>query len=158
MPHIFILSFLTEDQFVLDRNNYFHTIELVRNRLHYYGKQDIHLVKLEKFFAIEDRTKPEQREQSRAPICSAFDSCTNDVFLLEADGMTDLAYEKDGSFLQGKANGEEICLAKGREEAEQEYLEKTLQAAREMLLEGDSVEKVCRIQKLTEQQVRRCFS
>lgn len=72
--------------------------------------------------------------------------------------MTDLAYEKDGSFLQGKANGEEICLAKGREEAEQEYLEKTLQAAREMLLEGDSVEKVCRIQKLTEQQVRRCFS
>ncbi|MCQ2125491.1 MAG: hypothetical protein MJZ25_15040 [Fibrobacter sp.] len=64
--------------------------------------------------------------------------------------MTDLAYEKEGSYLQGKADGEDI----GRKEERQKALSEKLQAAREMLREGDSVEKVCRILKLTEEQVK----
>lgn len=150
-------------------------MELVRNRKFYYDKLDINLVELEKFFAIEDRTPLEQRERSRRADMLrlfreiledkeiteekaeglldrefandvSFSTYTNDVFLLEADGMTDLAYEKEGSYLQGKADGEQI----EREKA----LSEKLQAAREMLREGDSVEKVCRILKLTEEQVK----
>ncbi len=60
--------------------------------------------------------------------------------------MTDLAYEKEGSYLQGKAAGEQI--------ERQKALSEKLQAAREMLREGDSAERVCRILKLTEEQVK----
>ncbi len=179
LPHIYILSILTEDQFVLDRDRYYHTLELVRNKMFYYDKLDINLVELEKFFAIEDRTPQEQREQSpRADMLRLFRDIledkeiteekagslldrefandvsfamyTNDIFLLEADGMTDLAYEKEGSYLQGKADGEQI----GRMDERQKALSEKLQAAREMLSDGDSVEKVCRILKLTEEQVK----
>lgn len=179
LPHIYILSILTEDQFVLDRDHYYHTLELVRNRKFYYDKLDINLVELEKFFAIEDRTPLELREQSRRADMLrlfreiledkeiteekaeglldrefandvSFSSYTNDVFLLEADGMTDLAYEKEGSYLQGKADGEDI----GRKEERQKALSEKLQAAREMLRDNIPLEKVIKYQNLTEEQVK----
>lgn len=80
----------------------------------------------------------------------SFSSYTNDVFLLEADGMTDLAYEKEGSYLQGKADGEDI----GRKEERQKALSEKLQAAREMLRDNIPLEKVIKYQNLTEEQVK----
>ena len=86
---------------------------------------------IEKFFAIEDRTTPEKREQSdRAEMLRIFrdvleekeipeeklkklldkdfakdvslEGYTDETLLNEVDGMTDMLYEKQGSYLQGK--------------------------------------------------------
>ena len=96
----------------------------------YYDKLDIYLVELEKFFAIDDRTSPSCREQSdRAEMLRIFRDVledrdipeeklkklldkdfakdaslkgyTDETLLNEVDGMTDMLYEKQGSYLQG---------------------------------------------------------
>ena len=73
LPHIYVLSILTENQFPRERDTYLHHAQLVRNRRLFYSKLDIYLVELEKFFAIEDRTQPENREQSdRAEMLRIF--------------------------------------------------------------------------------------
>lgn len=64
--------------------------------------------------------------------------------------MTDLAYEKEGSYLQGKADGEDI----GRKEERQKALSEKLQAAREMLRDNIPLEKVIKYQNLTEEQIK----
>lgn len=64
--------------------------------------------------------------------------------------MTDLAYEKEGSYLQGKADGEDI----GRKKERQKALSEKLQAAREMLRDNIPLEKVIKYQNLTEEQVK----
>ena len=131
LPHIYVLSILTENQFSLERNTYLHHSQLVRNRHLFYDKLDIFIVELEKFFAIEDRTKPEEQERSnRADMLRifrsileekdipadklnnlldkdfvkdvSFGSFTDEILLNEVDGMTDILYEKQGSYLQGK--------------------------------------------------------
>ncbi len=75
-----------------------------------------------------------------------FRGYTDELLLLEVDNMTDMLYEKQGSYLQGKAEGreEERLLA----DAEK------LESARAMLAEGDSKEKVCRVLKLSEAQIK----
>lgn len=57
LPHIYVLSILTEDQFPLERDRYFHHSQIVRNRHFPYEKLDVYLVELQKFFAIEDRLR-----------------------------------------------------------------------------------------------------
>ena len=134
LPHIYVLSILTEDQFPLEKDTYFHHSQLVRNKLFFYGKLDVYFVELPKFFAIEDRTPVEQREVSkRADMLRLFraileetevsdekmlnlldkefmkdvslKSYVSEILLEEDDGMIDLLYEKQGSYLQGKAEG-----------------------------------------------------
>ena len=131
LPHIYVLSILTENQFPKERNTYLHHAQLVRNRRLYYDKLDIYLVEIEKFFAIDDRTPPEKRDTSdRAEMLRIFRDVledkeipeeklkrlldkefakdvslkgyTDETLLNEVDGMTDLLYEKQGSYLQGK--------------------------------------------------------
>ena len=131
LPHIYVLSILTENQFPRERDTYLHHAQLVRNRRLFYNKLDIFLVELEKFFAIEDRTPHENREQSdRAEMLRifrdvledkdipeeklkrfldkdfandvSFKRFTDETLLNEVDGMTDMLYEKQGSYLQGK--------------------------------------------------------
>lgn len=41
-----------------------------------------------------------------------------------------------------------------RQKAEEEFLQEKLASAREMLQDGDSVEKICRVLKLSEERVR----
>ena len=73
LPHIYVLSILTENQFPKERNTYLHHAQLVRNRRLYYDKLDIYLVEIEKFFAIDDRTPPEKRDTSdRAEMLRLF--------------------------------------------------------------------------------------
>ena len=131
LPHIYVLSILTENQFPKERNTYLHHAQLVRNRRLYYDKLDNYLVEIEKFFAIDDRTLPEKRETSnRAEMLRLFRDVleekeipeeklkrlldkefakdvslkgyTDEILLNEVDGMTDMLYEKQGSYLQGK--------------------------------------------------------
>ncbi|WP_295098142.1 PD-(D/E)XK nuclease family transposase [uncultured Fibrobacter sp.] len=131
LPHIYVLSILTENQFPKERNAYLHHAQLVRNRRLYYDKMDIYLVEIEKFFAIDDRTLPEKRDTSdRAEMLRLFRDVledkeipeeklkrlldkefakdvslkgyTDETLLNEVDGMTDMLYEKQGSYLQGK--------------------------------------------------------
>ena len=60
-------------RFPTERDTYLHHAQLVRNRHIFYEKIDIYLVEIEKFFAIEDRTPPERREQSdRAEMLRIF--------------------------------------------------------------------------------------
>ena len=157
LPHIYVLSLLTENQFPMESSTYLHHTRLVRNRRHFYDKLDIYLIELEKFFAIDDRTPPERREMTdRAEMLRLFRDVleekdiskeksrrlldkdfandvslkgyTDETLLNEVDGMTDILYEKQGSFLQAK-----------------------MEDAKAMLAEGDSIEKIIRITKLTKQ-------
>ena len=159
LPHIYVLSILTENQFPRERNSYLHHVQLVRNHRLFYEKLDIYLIELEKFFAIDDRTSPQCREQSdRAEMLRIFRDVledrdipedklkklldkdfakdvslkgyTDETLLNEVDGMTDMLYEKQGSYLQAKIDD-----------------------AQAMLAEGDSVEKISRITKLSEREV-----
>ena len=81
LPHIYVLSLLTENQFPLERNTYLHHAQLVRNRRMFYEK-------LDKEFAKDESLK----------------GYTDETLLNEIDGMTDILYEKQGSYLQGKAD------------------------------------------------------
>ena len=159
LPHIYVLSILTENQFPKERNTYLHHAQLVRNHHFFYEKLDIFLIELDKFFAIDDRTSPQCREQSdRAEMLRIFRDVledrdipedklkklldkdfakdvslkgyTDETLLNEVDGMTDMLYEKQGSYLQAKIDD-----------------------AQAMLAEGDSVEKISRITKLSEREV-----
>ena len=161
LPHIYVLSILTENQFPRERDTYLHHAQLVRNRRLFYSKLDIYLVELEKFFAIEDRTPPENREQSdRAEMLRifrdvledkdipeeklkrfldkdfandvSFKGYTDETLLNEVDGMTDMLYEKQGSYLQAK---EEVAL--------------------EMLADNEPIDKIVSVTKLSENDVRK---
>ena len=134
LPHIYVLSLLTENQFPLERNTYLHHSQLARNRHFFYEKLDVYFVEVEKFFAIDDRTEPEKREKTnRAEMLRIFRAVleekeipaeklkrlldkdfakdvsltgyTDETLLNEVDGMTNLLYEKQGSYLQGKGDG-----------------------------------------------------
>ena len=140
LPHIYVLSLLTENQFPTERDTYLHHAQLVRNQHMYYDKIDIYLVEIEKFFAIEDRTPPEMREQTdRAEMLRIFRDVleekdipeeklkklldkdfakdvslkgyTDEIFLNEVDGMRDILYEKQGSYLQAKEDDALAMLA-----------------------------------------------
>ena len=154
LPHIYVLSILTENQFPKERNTYLHHAQLVRNRRLYYDKLDIYLVEIEKFFAIDDRTLPEKRETSdRAEMLRLFRDVleekeipeeklkrlldkefakdvslkgyTDEILLNEVDGMTDILYEKQGSYLQGQQDLAKALIEAGKiTAAEAEYFSK----------------------------------
>ena len=163
MPHIYVLSLLTENQFPKESNTYLHHVQIVRNRCIFYNKLDIYLVEIEKFFAIDKRTPPGKCETTdRAEMLRLFRDVleeneipeeklknlldkdfmkdvslvgyTDETLLNEVDGMTNIIYEKQGSYLQGgedKAN--EIALA--------------------MLARNYSVDDIAAITKLPKQEV-----
>ena len=139
LPHIYVLSLLTENQFPLERDTYLHLTQIVRNRHLFYDKLDIYLIEIEKFFAIDDRIKPENREKTnRAEMLRIFrdvleekeipeeklqrlldkdfakdvslEGITDETLLNEVDGMTDILYEKQGSYLQAKEDDAKAML------------------------------------------------
>ena len=143
LPHIYVLSLLTENQFPLERNTYLHHAQLVRNRHLFYDKLDVYLIEIEKFFAIDDRTPLESREMTdRAEMLRIFRDVleekeiptekllrlldkdfandvslkgyTDETLLNEVDGMTDLLYEKQGSYLQGKQDVVKALIKAGK--------------------------------------------
>ena len=126
----------------MERGTYVHHAQLVRNRHMYYEKMDIYLIEIEKFFAIEDRTPPEERELSdKAEMLRIFrdvleekeipeeklkklldkdfvkdvslEEYTDETLLNEVDGITNILYEKQGSYLQGQEDMVKAMLAEG---------------------------------------------
>ena len=154
LPHIYVLSILTENQFPKERNTYLHHAQLVRNHRLYYDKLDIYLVEIEKFFAIDDRTPPQNRDKSdRAEMLRVFRDVleekeipeeklkrlldkefakdvslkgyTDEILLNEVDGMTDMLYEKQGSYLQGQQDLAKALIEAGKITADEaEYFSK----------------------------------
>lgn len=154
LPHIYVLSILTENQFPKERNTYLHHAQLVRNRRLYYDKLDIYLVEIEKFFAIDDRTPPQDRDKSdRDEMMRVFRDVleekeipeeklkrlldkefakdvslkgyTDEILLNEVDGMTDMLYEKQGSYLQGQQDLAKALIEAGKITADEaEYFSK----------------------------------
>lgn len=92
-----------------------HHAQLVRNRHMYYEKMDIYLIEIEKFFAIEDRTPPEERELPDKDFVKdvSLEEYTDETLLNEVDGMTNILYEKQGSYLQGQEDMVKAMLAEG---------------------------------------------
>lgn len=158
LPHIYVLSLLCENQFPREKDAYLHHCQILRNRMYPFKKIDVLLVEMNKFFAIDDRTPPEKRETNdRAEMLRMFrdvledktideekaarlldsdfvkdvnfEGFTDELLLLEVDGMTDLLYEKQGSYLQGKEEGK-------------------LEDAEAFLRDGDPVDRVARVLKL----------
>lgn len=105
-------------------------------------KMLIYLIEIEKFFAIEDRTPPEERELSdKAEMLRIFrdvleekeipeeklkklldkdfvkdvslEEYSDETLLNEVDGMTNILYEKQGSYLQGQEDMVKAMLAEG---------------------------------------------
>ena len=154
LPHIYVLSILTENQFPKKRNTYLHHAQLVRNRRLYYDKLDIYLIEIEKFFTIDDRTPPEKRDTSdRAEMLRilrdvledkeipeeklkrlldkefakdvSLKGYTDETLLNEVDGMTDILYEKQGSYLQGQQDLAKALIEAGKITADEaEYFSK----------------------------------
>ena len=72
-----------------------------------------------------------------------------ELFNAEVKNMTDLTAEHEIGFSEGRAEGRAQGAAEERKKANEERLE----MARAMLAEGDSIEKVTRIFKLSESEV-----
>lgn len=172
LPHIYVLSILTEDQFILEKDTYFHRTQIVRNKNHFYDKLDVYFVELEKFFNIEDRTPNENREKStRTDMLRLFRAVLEDddisedrlrglldkdfvkdvslkgysdeLLLNEVDEMTNIAYEKESSYLEGKDDG----IKQGIEQNKREM-------AKAMLLKGLPLIDIVSISGLSEKEIR----
>ena len=128
LPHIYVLSLLTENQFPLERNTYLHHSQLARNRHFFYEKLDVYFVEVEKFFAIDElrifRAVLEEKEIPAEKLKRLLDKdfikdvslagYTDETLLNEVDGMTNLLYEKQGSKLEGKIETAKILFKAGK--------------------------------------------
>ena len=100
---------------------------------------------------LEDKTIDEEKAQRLLDKDFAkdvnFKGYTDELLLLEVDNMTDMLYEKQGSYLQGKREGKEEGKAEGFQEAK--YV-----IANAMLALGKlSVAEIAQASKLTEAEV-----
>ena len=94
-----------------------------------------------------------------------FRGYTDELLLLEVDNMTDMLYEKQGSYLQGKAEGREEGRVEGRVEGREEGREEArkeerqlaetekLESARNLIGQGVSKEIVIQSMHLSETQI-----
>lgn len=134
LPHVYLLSILTEDLFQNEPDTYFHHVTLSRNGNRFYEKFDGFLVEVDKFAKIDSRTPKREKEQSeRAEMLRFFIQLMNEtplspqflqsemyakltkdvsleriedeLFLREVDNMIDLEYAKAGAFLEGEKAG-----------------------------------------------------
>ena len=104
---------------------------------------------------LEDKTIDEEKAQRLLDKDFAkdvnFKGYTDELLLLEVDNMTDMLYEKQGSYLQGKREGREEGLKKGKEEG---VSETKLDIAKAMLALGKlSVAEIAQAAKLSEAEV-----
>lgn len=171
LPRIYVLSLLCEDQFPDEIDTYFHHCQIMRNRKFSFDKVNVFLVEMEKFFKIDDRTAPARREKSnRAEMLRLFRDVleeksvdeekasklldsdfakdvsfmgyTDELLLLEVDNMTDMLYEKQGSYLQGKADG--------KAEGELSAMKKMAKSLKE---NGVAISTISKSSGLTEEQI-----
>ncbi len=170
------LTILTEDQFILEKDTYFHRTQIVRNKNHFYDKLDVYFVELEKFFNIEDRTPIENQEKStRADMLRLFRAVLEDddisedrlrglldkdfakdvslkgysdeLLLNEVDEMTNIAYEKESSYLEGKDDGIKQGIEQGIEQNKREM-------AKSLKEQGFPISAIEKASGLSEEEIR----
>ena len=176
LPHIYVLSVLTCNQFPKEPQTYFHRVRFVKNGEPFYPKLDFFFVEVEKFFKIDAKTPEERREKhKRAEMLRFFRRVINEekipaplfkdafygklledlslkkyedkVLLKEVGAMTDLLYVKQVVYDKGVRRGERHGLRRGAANAKREM-------AKAMLAEGLSVDAIARISGLPEDEIR----
>lgn len=163
LPHIYVLSILTEDLFKKEPKTYFHHVCLSKNGSPFYDKFDGFLIEVDKFCKIDSQQPEHEREQSEraemlrflnelmeeTPLSPRFlqnemyvkfqkdvslERIEDELLLREIDDMTDIKYEKESSFLDGMD-------AKARE------------TARKMLAKNKPVEEIVEFTGLSESEI-----
>lgn len=143
LPHIYVLSILTEDLFQGEPDTYFHHVTLSKNGRPFYKKFDGFLVEVDKFRKIDQRTPRARSEQSERaemlrflidlmeekPIPAnilqnemyakfvkdvSLEKIEDELLLREVDDMTDIKYEKESSYLDGVRDTAKRLIANGK--------------------------------------------
>lgn len=143
LPHIYVLSILTEDLFEGEPDTYFHHVALSKNGMPFYKKFDGFLVEVDKFREIDKCTPEAHREKSeRAEMLRFFidlmeekpfsddilqnemyskflkdvslEKIEDELLLREVDDMTDIKYEKESSYLDGVRDTAKRLIANGK--------------------------------------------
>ena len=79
LPHVYVLSMLTCNQFPEEPEIYFHHVHFVKNGEPFYHKLDFFFVEVEKFFKIDSKTPEERREKhKRAEMLRFFRKVINE--------------------------------------------------------------------------------
>ena len=143
LPHIYVLSILTEDLFEGEPDTYFHHVALSKNGMPFYKKFDGFLVEVDKFREIDKRTPEVRRERSERADMLRFlidlmeekpfsddilqnemyakfvkdvslEKIEDELLLREVDDMTDIKYEKESSYLDGVRDTAKRLIANGK--------------------------------------------
>ena len=143
LPHIYVLSILTEDLFESESDTYFHHVALAKNGRPFYRKFDGFLVEVDKFREIDKRTPEARRERSERADMLRFlidlmeekpfsddilqnemyakfvkdvslEKIEDELLLREVDDMTDIKYEKESSYLDGIRDTAKRMIADGK--------------------------------------------
>ena len=180
LPHVYVLSVLTCNQFPDEPETYFHHVHFVKNGAPFYHKLDFFFVEVEKFFKIDVKTPEESREKhKRAEMLRFFRRVINEekipapffkdafygklledlslkkyedkVLMKEVGAMTDLLYVKQVVYDKGIRRGERHGLRRGKAEG---AADAKREMAKAMLALGDSVEKVAQVSGLSEEEIK----
>lgn len=181
LPRIYFLGLLDFELFPEEPQKYIHHVDEMCNGRKFFPKIQKIFVEIDKFFELEkagitasDNTEaaqwlraikvivkeepvPEkimQNETFRHLLDSVeLINFVEELFNAEVKNMTDLKAEHEIGFSEGRAEGRAQGFSEGAAEERKKANEERLEMARAMLAEGDSIEKVTRIFKLSESEV-----
>ena len=181
LPRIYFLGLLDFELFPEEPQKYIHHVDEMCNGRKFFPKIQKIFVEIDKFFELEkagitasdnseaaqwlraikvivkEEPVPEkimQNETFRHLLDSVeLINFVEELFNAEVKNMTDLKAEHEIGFSEGRAEGRAQGFSEGAAEERKKANEERLEMARAMLAEGDSIEKVTRIFKLSESEV-----
>lgn len=181
LPRIYFLGLLDFELFPEEPQKYIHHVDEMCNGRKFFPKIQKIFVEIDKFFELEkagitasdnseaaqwlraikvivkEEPVPEkimQNETFRHLLDSVeLINFVEELFNAEVKNMTDLKAEHEIGFSEGRAEGRAQGFSEGAAEERKKANEECLEMARAMLAEGDSIEKVTRIFKLSESEV-----
>ena len=181
LPRIYFLGLLDFELFPEEPQKYIHHVDEMCNGRKFFPKIQKIFVEIDKFFELEkagvtandnseaaqwlraikvivkEEPVPEkimQNETFRHLLDSVeLINFVEELFNAEVQNMTDLKAEHEIGFSEGRAEGRAQGFSEGAAEERKKANEERLEMARAMLAEGDSIEKVTRIFKLSESEV-----
>ena len=181
LPRIYFLGLLDFELFPEEPQKYIHHVDEMCNGRKFFPKIQKIFVEIDKFFELEkagitasdnseaaqwlraikvivkEEPVPEkimQNETFRHLLDSVeLINFVEELFNAEVKNMTDLKAEHEIGFSEGRAEGRAQGFSEGAAEERKKANEERLEMARAALAEGDSIEKVTRIFKLSESEV-----
>ena len=181
LPRIYFLGLLDFELFPEEPQKYIHHVDEMCNGRKFFPKIQKIFVEIDKFFELEkagitasdnseaaqwlraikvivkEEPVPEkimQNETFRHLLDSVeLINFVEELFNAEVKNMTDLKAEHEIGFSEGRAEGRAQGFSEGAAEERKKANEERLEMARASLAEGDSIEKVTRIFKLSESEV-----